>query len=147
MTDVEIRREPPTAPPSWRVALYHDGGCPLCRREVAWMRRLDRGRGRVRFVDIADPAFDPTAAGRDRDTLMARIHARLPDGTWIEGVEAFRRVYGALGLGWVVAPTRLPGVRRLLDLAYQRFARRRYRRRCDEGACGIGAGDRALRTG
>jgi predicted DCC family thiol-disulfide oxidoreductase YuxK len=107
---------------------------------VTWLRRLDRGRGRVRLVDIADPDFRANSAGRDLDTLMARIHARLPDGTWLEGVEALRQVYEALGLGWLVAPTRLPGVRQLLDIAYARFARWRYRRRCAQGACGIGAG-------
>ena len=30
--------------------------------------------------------------------LMDRIHARLPDGTIIDGVEVFRRLYAAVGL-------------------------------------------------
>jgi predicted DCC family thiol-disulfide oxidoreductase YuxK len=70
---------------------------------------------------------------------MDRIHARLPDGRLIEGVEVFRRLYAAVGLGALVAPTRLPGVAHLLELAYRAFARNRLRLtgRCreDGGAC------------
>jgi predicted DCC family thiol-disulfide oxidoreductase YuxK len=58
---------------------------------------------------------------------MARIHGVLPDGTAIEGVEVFRRAYAAVGLGWLMAPTRWPGLRRLADLAYRIFARNRLR--------------------
>lgn len=31
------------------------------------------------------------------------IHAVLPDGSTVKGVEVFRRVYDAIGLGWVYA--------------------------------------------
>ena len=58
---------------------------------------------------------------------MARIHGVLPDGTVIEGVEVFRRAYAAVGLGWLIAPTRWPGCRRLTDLAHRIFARNRLR--------------------
>jgi predicted DCC family thiol-disulfide oxidoreductase YuxK len=34
------------------VTVWFDGGCPLCRREIAFMRRLDR-RGRIDFVDVS----------------------------------------------------------------------------------------------
>jgi predicted DCC family thiol-disulfide oxidoreductase YuxK len=66
-------------------------------------------------------------------TLMAEIHGRLPDGRIITGVEVFRRLYTAVGFGWLVAPTRWPGVRQGLDLAYRFFARYRLRLtgRCD----------------
>lgn len=123
---------------SWAVEAFHDGDCPLCAREVALLRRLDR-RGRIRFVDIAAPGFDPAPLGRTREELMDRMHARLPDGRWVEGVEVFRRLYAAVGLGLLVAPTRLPGVSHLLDLAYRAFARNRLRLtgRCRDGACPV----------
>ncbi|MFN7323540.1 MAG: DCC1-like thiol-disulfide oxidoreductase family protein, partial [Sphingomonadales bacterium] len=35
------------------MTVWVDGGCPLCRREIALMRRLDR-LGRIDFVDVAD---------------------------------------------------------------------------------------------
>jgi predicted DCC family thiol-disulfide oxidoreductase YuxK len=115
------------APAAAEVKVLFDGECPLCAREVAMLRRLDRGRGRIGFEDIADPAFDPSRYGLDHDTLMARIHAVLPDGRVIEGVEVFRRAYAAVGLGFLLAPTRWPGLRRLADAAYRAFARNRLR--------------------
>jgi predicted DCC family thiol-disulfide oxidoreductase YuxK len=128
----------PSAP--FDLELYFDGACPLCAREVAFLRRLDRG-GRIRFTDIAAPGFDAPATGIAWQDLMDRIHARLADGTVVEGVEAFRRLYSLLGFGWLVAPTRLPGVRQLLDLAYRTFAKNRLRLtgRCADDSCAVHA--------
>jgi predicted DCC family thiol-disulfide oxidoreductase YuxK len=108
----------------------------MCAREIAMLRRLDRP-GRIRFVDIAAPGFDACAVGVSQEALMARIHGRLPDGTLVDGVEVFRRLYTAVGFGPAVALTRLPGVAQLLDLAYAAFARRRLRLggRCDTQTC------------
>lgn len=122
---------------SWEVEVFHDGECPLCRREVGLLQRLDARRGRIRFTDIAARDFDACALGKTHEQLMARIHGRLPDGTWIEGVEVFRRVYAALGLGLLVPLTRVPGVSHLLDAAYGVFARQRLRitGRCSDEVC------------
>lgn len=118
------------------IEVFYDGACPMCRREIAMLRRLDR-RGRIRFVDIAAPGFDAVALGTTQDALMARIHGRLPDGTLVDGVEVFRRLYSAVGFAPVAALTRLPGVSQALDVAYDWFAKRRLRLagRCDAGTC------------
>jgi len=123
-----------TAP--FDVEVFFDGACPLCLREITLLRRLDR-RGRIRFTDIAAEGFDAAAVGRTWQELMDRIHGRLPDGTLLEGVEVFRRLYAAAGFGPVVALTRLPGLSHLLDLAYRAFARNRLRLtgRCLDGQC------------
>jgi predicted DCC family thiol-disulfide oxidoreductase YuxK len=112
-----------TATAAWEVEVFYDGACPLCRREVAFLRKLDC-RGRIRFTDLAAADF-ALPAGRSIEELMAEIHGRLPDGTWITGVEVFRRLYGAVGFRWLVAPTRLPGVSHLMDWGYRVFARNR----------------------
>ena len=109
------------------IVMLYDGECPLCMREVRMLQRADRGRGRLGFEDIAAPDFDAAVRGTDLETLMARIHGILPDGTLIEGVEVFRRAYAAAGLGWLVAPTRWPGLRQLSEWAYRVFARNRLR--------------------
>jgi predicted DCC family thiol-disulfide oxidoreductase YuxK len=109
------------------ITVLYDGACPLCAREVAMLRRLDRGRGRIGFDDIAAPGFDARRYGRAHDELMARIHGVLRDGRLVEGVEVFRRAYGAVGLGWVLAWTAWPGLRRLADAGYRWFARNRLR--------------------
>lgn len=123
----------------WEIEVFYDGACPLCKREIAWLRRLD-ARGKIRFTDIAEPAFDPTEVGVEHDTLMAAIHGRLPDGRIVTGVEVFRRLYSAVGFRWLVAPTRWPLISPLLDWAYHRFAERRLRwtGRCKpDGECRV----------
>lgn len=126
------------APRAHELELFFDGDCPLCRREVAMMRRLDR-RARVLFTDIAAAGFDPAPLGRDRATLMASIQARLPDGSFVTGVEAFRRAYGALGFGPLVALSRLPLVAHFAECAYAVFARNRLRLtgRCNDDLCTV----------
>jgi predicted DCC family thiol-disulfide oxidoreductase YuxK len=111
----------------WRVCVLYDGECPLCSREIRFLERRDKGRGRIRFEDIADPDFDAGRYGRDVPELMARIHAVLPDGRVVEGVEVFRRAYAAVGLGWLAAPSGWPGLRVLANAAYRVFARNRLR--------------------
>lgn len=126
-------------PPTARFELFFDGDCPLCAREVGFLRRLDRGRGRLALVDIAAPDFDATTYPRSHAELMARIHGRLPNGTWVEGVEALRQAYRAVGLGWLLAPTRWPLIRPLADALYRFFARNRLRwtgrEGCEAGHC------------
>lgn len=110
---------PKSAPPTWQIKLLYDGLCPLCLKEVNFLRRKDAGRGRVAFVDIADDGYRAEDnGGVDFETAMGRIHAVLPDGTVIKNVEVFRRVYEVLGMGWVYAITRLPIVGAIADALY-----------------------------
>lgn len=105
--------------PTWQIALLYDGECPLCLREVNFLRRRDAGRGLVAFVDIADPAYDPQAhGGVEFVAAMGRIHGILADGRVIKNVEVFRRVYEILGLGWVYAITALPLIGPTADWLY-----------------------------
>lgn len=127
------------AAPSFEV--FYDGGCPLCKREIALIHRLDR-RGRLKFTDIDAPDFRAEAVGKTQDELMAQIYGRLADGTWVKGVEVFRQLYGAVGLTPVVWLSRLPGISHMLDLAYQVFARHRLKLtgRCSADRCQVSPG-------
>ena len=124
------------APDTPQIDLFYDGGCPLCSREVRFLRRRNR-RGLIRFLDIDAPDFAPLPEGPSHEVLMARIHARLSDGRWVEGVDVFRELYTRIGFGPLVRLTRLPGITHLLDWAYAVFARNRRRLfgRCDTGTC------------
>jgi predicted DCC family thiol-disulfide oxidoreductase YuxK len=125
------------------ITVLFDGECPLCAREIAMLRRLDRGRGAIGFDDIAAPGFDAGRYGRSHAELMARIHGVLPDGRLVEGVEVFRRAYAAVGLGWALAWTAWPGLRRVADAGYRWFARNRLRltgrpgHACESGRCAV----------
>ena len=129
-----------TAPATPEITVLFDGDCPLCVREIAMLRRLDRGSGRLGLQDIASPEFRAARYGVDHATLMARIHGVLPDGRLIEGMEVFRRAYAAVGLGWLLAPTAWWPLRPLADAAYRWFARNRLRltgrsESCSEDRC------------
>ncbi len=103
----------------WQLKLLYDGDCPLCLREVNFLRRKDNGRGLVAFTDIAADDYSPAAnGGVDFATAMGRIHAVKADGTVIKNVEVFRQVYDVLGMGWIYAPTRWPVVGALVDWVY-----------------------------
>ena len=62
------------------ITILYDGECPLCTRELAMLKRIDRGRGRLGAIDIAAEGFEASRYGRDWETLMGRIHGVLPDG-------------------------------------------------------------------
>ena len=104
---------------TWEIKLLYDGECPLCLREVNLLQKKDAGRGKVAFVDIAADDYNPEEnAGIDFETAMGRIHDILPDGTIIKNVEVFRRVYEALGMGWVYAITKLPILGAIANFIY-----------------------------
>jgi len=123
----------------WDVKLLFDGECPLCVREVRLLGRFNR-RGRLGLEDIATRGFDPGRHGLTRAQVMGHIHALLPDGRVVTGMEAFRRSYAAVGLGWLLAPTAWPLLRPLADRGYAWFAKNRLRltgRDCATGTCAV----------
>jgi predicted DCC family thiol-disulfide oxidoreductase YuxK len=116
----------PISTPTWTITLLYDGLCPLCVREVNGLRRRDADRGLVAFVDVAEDCYDPADhGGVSFEAAMGTIHGVLADGSVVVGVEVFRLVYEALGLGWVYAITRVPIVGRAADWIYGLWADRR----------------------
>ena len=103
--------------------LLLDGACPLCRREVETLRSRDQGNGRICFVDIDAPDYDPAAhGGISYREAMGRIHAIGADGRVIVDVAAFREAYGLVGLGWLYAPTTWPWLKPMVDGIYGHWA-------------------------
>lgn len=106
------------------VKVWYDGACPLCLREIAVMRRLDR-RGRITFVDVAQGA--DFSCPIDRAALLARFHAE-EDGVIHSGAAAFAAMWRAIPLLRPLGlAARSPAVLRVLEAAYLRFLRVRPR--------------------
>jgi predicted DCC family thiol-disulfide oxidoreductase YuxK len=130
--------------PKQQFKLLYDGDCPFCRREVEWLKRCDRN-DKLALEDIAALGFDPARYGLTREEVMGSLHGILPDGRVVSRVEAIRQAYRAVGLGWLVAATRLPIIRGVLDGMYGLFARNRIRlgrlfgRQCESDACVVQA--------
>lgn len=75
-----------------RLVVWYDASCPLCRREIGLMRRLDRD-GAIDFIDAADGHARDCPI--DRRFLLARFHAR-EDGWLLSGAAAFAAMWRAI---------------------------------------------------
>ncbi len=73
------------------LLVWYDGACPLCRREIALMRRLDTAQA-ITFVDVAG---EDVACPFDRGELLARFHA-AEDGRLLSGAAAFAAMWRAI---------------------------------------------------
>ena len=151
--------------PFYPLTLLYDAGCAVCSLEMDHLRSLN-AEGRLVFIDIAAPGFDPTPYRATLDEMNAEIHARRADGEVIRGVQVLRLAYEAVGLGWVLRPTAWPPLRALSDVGYRLFAKHRRAisrmaaplintirdrraqrvsqrmRDCVDGACDVSANDR-----
>ena len=108
------------------LTVFFDGACPICDREIAVMKRLDRRR-QLEFCDFSAQEYDAASSGFAAADLGAVIHARWADGSVITGVEVFRAMWEAVGLGFLARLSRLSLVEPLVLKAYAWFARNRMR--------------------
>lgn len=77
-----------------KLIVWHDSGCPLCKREIALMRQLDR-RGAINFVDVTSaPA---SACPIDPADMLARFHVS-EEGRLLSGAAAFAAMWRAIPL-------------------------------------------------
>ena len=102
------------------LTVYHDGSCPLCRREIGHYRR-QAGSQQIDFVDISDPRAEP-GPGVSREDAMGRFHVRLPSGELLSGGAAFVEIWKVLPRWRPLArAAALPGVKSALNIAYSLF--------------------------
>jgi predicted DCC family thiol-disulfide oxidoreductase YuxK len=102
------------------LTVYYDGSCPLCRLEIGHYQ-CQRGAEKIDFVDVSDPNI-PVGGDLDRKAAMARFHVRESDGQLFSGAEAFARIWQRLpSWHWAARLARVPGVARVLELAYRGF--------------------------
>ncbi len=116
------------------LTVFFDGACPICAREIAFMKRLDRRR-HLTFCDFSHPDYDAASIGVAPAELGRVIHARWADGSVITGVEVFRAMWEAVGLGLLAKLSRLSVVEPLVLKAYAWFARNRLRLTGRSHAC------------
>lgn len=106
------------------VTLYYDQACPICGREIAFLKTLTTP-GKVDYVDISSDSFSAEAHGKDYETLMNEIHAKDQNGNWLIGMNAFRAVYRFTPYSYLLEMTKLPVLKQFFDLCYVLFARNR----------------------
>ncbi|MES2899085.1 MAG: DUF393 domain-containing protein [Pseudomonadota bacterium] len=126
------------------LTLYYDGKCPFCTTEMERLRQWDR-HGRLGFVDIAAPGFDPSPLRVDMAELNREMYSMTADGQVLVGTRSILAAYSLVGRGWLVLPLRVPLLRDFLSWLYRLFARHRYamsrllgyrgKPQCSDGAC------------
>ncbi|MCL7024780.1 hypothetical protein MKW94_027109 [Papaver nudicaule] len=111
---------------NWKIKMLYDGDCPLCMKEVNMLTERNKMYGTIKFVDISSEDYSPEAnQGIDYKTAMGTIHAIQSDGTVVTSVEAFRRLYEEVGLGWVYAVTKYKPVAVVANAVYAVWAKYR----------------------
>lgn len=122
-------RTPPTTgaieqnachPAKSALTVWFDGACPLCLREIALFRRLDK-RSRIHFEDVSNPdAICPI----DRAELLERFHAQERGRPLVSGAAAFAAMWRAIP---ILRPfgemARIPVVLYVLERLYVTFLR------------------------
>ncbi len=118
------------------LKLFYDGDCPLCRREIEWIRKRTSPDS-VLYIDIAAKDFCAERYGYSQAELMAEIRALLGDSQRLVGMQVFRELYRRAGLGWLASAMAMPGIRQVSEAAYKVFAKNRLRLtgRCHDKAC------------
>ncbi|WP_084645537.1 thiol-disulfide oxidoreductase DCC family protein [Marinimicrobium agarilyticum] len=115
--NVESTRQPAVA------TLYYDGLCPLCQKEMTLLaRRKNEG---LRLLDIHRQWQLPAS---QREDMLRQLHLRLPDGSWLKGVEASVEAWRHTRFGRWLGLLRWPLVAPVVDRLYQRWAERRFER-------------------
>jgi len=107
------------------LTVFFDGACPICACEIALMKRLDRRRQQLEFCDFSRPDYDAVSIGFAPSELGRVIHVRWADGSVLTGIDVFRAMWEAVGLGLLVKLSRLSIVEPLVLRAYAWFARNR----------------------
>ena len=107
------------------LTIFFDGGCPLCKREVDFLRSRNQ-KGYLSFIDInSSDSFIDLKYGITYKQAMERIHALKCDGTLIKDIKVFQEAYSLIGLGWIYAPTKLPVIDKFIALIYGVWAKYR----------------------
>lgn len=103
-----------------KLTVWFDGGCPLCTREVAILRRLDL----CALIHFEDISHADSVCPIDRAQMLVRFHAQEKGAPIVSGAAAFAAMWRAIP---VLRPlgelARVPAVLWALERLYLGFLR------------------------
>ncbi|MDR7119468.1 DUF393 domain-containing protein [Rheinheimera soli] len=73
------------------LEVFYDGGCPLCRKEIAYFRAL-KSRIPVIWLDLTDLNAE-LPDDLDRCNALARMHVRVDGQSYYRGAAAFAMLW------------------------------------------------------
>jgi len=118
------------------MLVLFDGGCPMCRRTVRRLHRLD-WLNRLTFADAADAERRARfAPGLTEEDVMREMWVIESKGRY-GGFEALLRIVGAVPVMWpFLFVGSLPGIRQIGRAIYRQIAANRKRQgRCTDEFC------------
>jgi predicted DCC family thiol-disulfide oxidoreductase YuxK len=112
--------------PAAACAVYYDGACPICSREIALYQRLSDGMAERPVFENVAGADASLPEGVSREAALARFHVRLGSGEVVSGAAAFIALWRATPrfrlLGRLAS---IPPAPWALELAYRGFLKAR----------------------
>ena len=127
-------------PHAGKGIVLFDGQCPLCRRSVAILKKLD-WLGRLHFQDARDVKNLPASeVPLDPKKMLEEMHLLTPDRKRAPaGFKAFRWIAWRLPLLMPLAPfLYIPGVPWIGNKVYLWIAKNRFRLvPCKDGVCHV----------
>lgn len=110
--------------------VYYNSACPVCNAGIKDQRRRMEACG-IKDIEWIDVHRCPEAVAEVDAPLEAvreRLHVRGPDGRIDVGADAFIRLWSQTpGQRWLAAISRTPVLKRMMQVAYNAFARLLYR--------------------
>jgi predicted DCC family thiol-disulfide oxidoreductase YuxK len=123
-----------------KAVVLYDGSCPLCKKSVAILKRLDWLK-RLTYQDARDLEHLPESSiPLEPERLLQEMHIVTPNRKRVHaGFRAFRWMAGRLPVFWALWPLLfIPGVPWIGQRLYRWIARHRYHLvPCSDGACAL----------
>ena len=108
-----------------KLTFLFDGGCPLCLREIKFLRSRDI-LNQIKFVDINSEDYDQKFFNEiSYSEAMSNLHGIMGNGQIIKGLDVLSYSYELIGLGWVYYPLKFKILSPVLRMCYRYWAKYR----------------------
>ncbi len=116
--------------------LFYDSSCPLCAKEIRWLKQYQSGDLRCEDIHSFDQQAKgllPTNITEKKQAMLKILHLLGANGQWLTGLDATVHAWSHTRFGFLLKPLRWPIIKPIADTLYLKWAERRYERRyqCD----------------
>ncbi len=107
-----------------KSALFYDGKCPVCAREIAVLAKMKDDR--LNLIDLHSlDDHEHNKLGLSKHELATVLHLRTGSGQWLKGLDATVQAWRHTRVGWLFLPLRWKIIAPLADRLYLAWAKRR----------------------
>nr|XP_022308420.1 uncharacterized protein At5g50100, mitochondrial-like [Crassostrea virginica] len=111
-----------------KTKVLYDGHCPICIKEINFLKKYFNKEGKVDFVDITEDSFKAEDyLGITYEEAMGSMHVIGENNKVFKKMDGIREMYRGIGLKPLATFTELPLIRPLSDKMYDIFAANRVR--------------------